>query len=120
MYTSKLVYGSQVLTILFLSIIIQHGVSNLLAIQSCRVYTLRRWEVTLSTGLAELEMARKKAEKPEHGMAKLASDVLRDARIVVAITEEGLSEYLSRLLRPLVAKDKAALLERERGEKPKR
>jgi hypothetical protein len=56
---------------------------------------------------AETSMAKKKAQsKPEVGMAKIASDVLKDARIVVAYTEEGLTEYLSRILRPIVARDK--------------
>jgi hypothetical protein len=54
-------------------------------------------------------MGRKKAPtKPAVGPAKLELDVLRDARIVVAFSGEGLTEYLSRVLRPIVAKDKEA------------
>lgn len=60
----------------------------------------------MSLALTETEMARKKAtSKPAVGPAKLELDVLKKARAVVGLTGEGLSEYLSRLLAPLVEKD---------------
>lgn len=75
----------------------------------------------METATAEPTMGRKKsAPKPDVDVAKIQSDVMRDARIVVAVTGEGLSEYLSRLLRPLIAKDKAEAIARESGGKPKR
>jgi hypothetical protein len=45
---------------------------------------------------------------------KLDADVLRDARIVCAITGGGLSTYLSGRLRPFIARDKEAAIEREK------
>jgi transcriptional regulatory protein LevR len=54
-------------------------------------------------------MARTKSES-----TKIDADVLRDARIVTAVTGEGLSEYLSKLLRPIVAKQKEEALEQEK------
>jgi hypothetical protein len=66
-------------------------------------------------------MTRKKRETRPVEMAKLDSAVLRDARIVVAMTGEGLSEYLSRLLAPAVARDKRALMRKELpGDEPKK
>jgi hypothetical protein len=66
-------------------------------------------------------MSRKKRETRPVEMAKIDSAVLRDARIVVAMTGEGLSEYLSRLLAPAVARDKRSLLRKELpGDEPKK
>jgi hypothetical protein len=48
-------------------------------------------------------------ELPPPRWAKVDVDVMQDARIVVAYSGEKLADYLSRLLRPLVARD----LERE-------
>jgi hypothetical protein len=45
---------------------------------------------------------------------KLDADVLRDARIVCAITGGSLSTYLSGRLRPFIALDKEAAIEREK------
>lgn len=69
-----------------------------------------------------LVMARKKPEKRSVEPAKIDAQVMRDARVVAALTGEGLSEYLSRLLRPLVARDKAAAVTKEAADlnrKPK-
>ena len=58
-------------------------------------------------------MARKRPNSPNpppaRDIAKVDVDVMQDARIVVAYSGEKLADYLSRLLRPLVARD----LERE-------
>jgi len=53
----------------------------------------------------------KKTSGPAQGreMAKIDAKIMRDARIVVAYTGERLTDYLSRLLAPLVSRD----LERE-------
>ena len=64
-------------------------------------------------------MGRKKTESREVAPAKIESSVMRDARIVVAITGEGLSDYLSRLLRPLVTRDKEQAIAKEHPKKPK-
>lgn len=73
----------------------------------------------MSTGLANRTMGRKKTEvKTDVDITKIHSDVMRDARILVALTGEGLSDYLSRVLRPIVAKDKADAMAKE--QKPKR
>ena len=71
----------------------------------------------MSTDLAEPPiMARKRSEagkKTPATMAKIHADVMEDARIVVAVSQEGLTDYLSRLLRPLVARDRRAIIKRK-------
>ena len=64
-------------------------------------------------------MGRKKSADKPVDVAKIESSVMRDARIVVAITGEGLSDYLSRLLRPLVTRDKEQDIAKEHPKKPK-
>ena len=70
----------------------------------------------MSTGTAG--MGRKKTERSVD-IVKIDSAVVRDARIIVAITGEGLSDYLSRLLRPLVTRDKEQAIAKEHPKKPK-
>lgn len=73
----------------------------------------------MTSALVAQPMAKKKtAARADVEIAKIRASVLRDARIVVAVTGEGLSEYLSRVLEVAVAKDKAEALARE--QKPKR
>ena len=73
----------------------------------------------MSVGLLEPEVGRKKAPvKPDVMVTKIGSKVIRDARIVTAMSGEGMAEYLTRLLEPIVAKDKADAIAREG--KPKR
>lgn len=57
-------------------------------------------------------MARKKPEKTVD-VVKIDSAIVRDARVVVALTGDGLGEYLSRVLGPIVARDKAAAMAKE-------
>ncbi len=60
----------------------------------------------MSTGTAPPPMAKKKAETTKMGVTKINEDVLDDARITVSYTKEGLGEFLSRLLAPIVAKER--------------
>lgn len=68
----------------------------------------------MSTGT--VGMGRKKTERSVD-IVKIDSAVVRDARIIVAITGEGLSDYLSRLLRPLVTRDKEQAIAKEHPKK---
>ena len=67
--------------------------------------------------LDELPMAKEKPDKPEVEMAKIEVDVMEMARLAVAMERKikgradarTLSEFLSGLLRPAVAKEYARL-----------
>ena len=75
----------------------------------------------MSTGLAVKPMGKKKSPTtPKMGVTKIDEAILRDARIVVAVTNEPLGIYLSRLLKPLIVKDKEVVLKQETAPKPKR
>jgi hypothetical protein len=75
----------------------------------------------MSFGMVEQPVAK---ERPKYSVTKIDADVLRDARIVCSITGEDLQDYLTRLLKPLVARDKDGAFDRERtaseGPKPKK
>lgn len=63
------------------------------------------------TALAEYPVAK---ELPKYMVAKIGAHVIRDARIVCSITGEDLQDYLTRLLEPLVTRDKIEAFEKER------
>jgi hypothetical protein len=68
----------------------------------------------MATAIATLSVAKKKSRAPEQTLksVKLAADVVESARIISAITDEGMSDMLSNILRPILFR-----LEKEAQEK---
>lgn len=68
----------------------------------------------MSTGLEDCPVAKKESK---YAVAKLGVNLLRDARIICSITGEDLQDYLTRVMEPIVARDKEQAFEKERAEK---
>lgn len=76
----------------------------------------------MSRGVASHPMPRRKdSPKRNDAPAKIDAEVIRDAKIVAACRDITLAEYLSELIRPLVARDLEQELEkRAKGPRPKK
>jgi hypothetical protein len=68
----------------------------------------------MSVDLEEYPVAKKESK---YTVTKIGTNLLRDARIVCSITGEALQDYLTRVMEPIVARDKEQAFERERTAK---
>jgi hypothetical protein len=72
----------------------------------------------VSTSTAELPMAK---DKPATMSVKLHMDVIESARIITAYTGEAMTDVLSDILRPILAKmERDEVAKRARTPKPKK
>lgn len=56
---------------------------------------------------------KKRSESRRHGvLVRLADDVVEDAKLVAALSKTNMAQHLSDTLRPILKKQRAALLKR--------
>jgi hypothetical protein len=65
----------------------------------------------MSVEVEDCPVAKKESK---YTVTKVGTNLLRDARIVCSITGEALQDYLTRILEPIIAKDKDRAFQQER------